>query len=520
MIKNIPATLRQKPYIGGLLLLFFILVIYLPTMNTYLMSDDFEWLSESYGGWQNPAELLKPINNFFRPMVKFTYLLNYTLFKTDAFFYNLCTVLLHLVNVFLLYYLIFNVTRRQTPALLIALLFGSSALYSEVTLWSAGRPDSLLLIFMLASLLTFHYLAEKNRCSLHALIILFALCAAASKESWILLPFLAILFLWLTKQTPLKKALGLTFSLLVLWVIYLGYFILLPKLTGASAFTSYGKLGIAGSLRKSGFLLCKYVGLGKAFTGAPWQLAATAVVLVALAYWLIRRKNRLALWGLAWMLLTIAISLPIYYAPSRYNYLPLVGFWIMIVAWLEHDLKELLQKYKIKPALPLLLIGTPILFYLAHQTIMLQWEIKDYHKRGASHKALVDMLLPVKDQLPHNQPIVFIDLGQRRAVDELVRSVQGYRKLLFVRPQAIWQQVFLAPLVNFIGNPFSELLTPIPNRELDKIFQRDFTALVFIDSGFFISQEYKQKIRDFYEKNRQLPNKVEALRFVPVKENP
>jgi hypothetical protein len=192
----------------------------------------------------------------------------------------------------------------------------------------------------------------------------------------------------------------------------------------------------------------------------------------------------------------------------------------MIVAWGEKDLNALFKKFPIKPGLALLLVGTPVLFYLAHQVIMLQWEIKDYHQRGASHKVLVDLLRRVYHQLPHDQPLVFIDLGRRRAVDELVRSVQGYRKLLFVRQRAIWQQVFLAPLVNFIGNPFSERLTPLPDRELDTVFQHDFTALVFIDNGFFISPQYKAKVRDYYQKHHQLPYKVQVLRFLPVKEKP
>jgi hypothetical protein len=128
------------------------------------------------------------------------------------------------------------------------------------------------------------------------------------------------------------------------------------------------------------------------------------------------------------------------------------------------------------------------------------------------------MYLKVKDQLPLDRPVVFIDSGQRRAVDELARSIDGYRKLLFVRKHAIWQQVFLAPMANFAGDPFSRLMKPIPKTELGAVFQQDFTALVFTDNGFFISDVHKQKIRDFYRRHLQLPYKVQALRFVPAKE--
>jgi hypothetical protein len=149
---------------------------------------------------------------------------------------------------------------------------------------------------------------------------------------------------------------------------------------------------------------------------------------------------------------------------------------------------------------------------------MMQWEIKDYRLRGSLHKALADMYLQVKDQLPVDEPIVFIDLGKRKAVNELARSVRGYQKLLFVREKAIWQQVFLAPLANFLGDPFSRVMKPIPKTELDALMKGNFTTLVFTDRGFFIptTREYEQKVRDYFRQHRQLPYKVQALRFVPV----
>ncbi len=518
MIKNILEILKQKPYITGLLITGFILIIYLPTMNTYLMSDDFEWLNESYSGWQTPSQLFQPINNFFRPLVKFTYLLNYTLFKTRAPLYNASTVLIHLVNVFLLFYLISSITHRITPASLIALLYGSSARYSMVTLWSAGRPDSLLLMFMLPVLILLYKTGEKKPILRHTLVLVFTLCAAASKESWILLPFLAFGLVWLVKPTPLKTTLRSTAGLFVLMIAYVGYFIILPKLSGAAAFTSYASSDTGTAVKKFGNMIFTYLGLAKFSKGAAWEIALIAAALAALTYWLVRRKNMLALYGLTWMLMTIAISLPIYHTPSRYHYLPLVGFWIMTIAWLERDIKDFIKKFKIKPALTLVVTGVIILFITAHQVIMLQWEIKDYYKRGSTHKIVVDMYLKVKDQLPHDHPIVFIDLGQRRAVDELARSIDGYRKLLFVRNPAIWQLVFLAPLANFAGDPFSTLMKPIPKTRLEAVFQQDFTVLVFTDIGFFISDVHKQKIRDFYHQHLQLPYKVQALRFVPAKE--
>jgi len=516
--KNIFDTLKQKPFLTAFFIIIFILIIYLPSLDNYIMGDDFEWLNNSYIGWQNPAELFKPINNFFRPMVKLSYLLIYTFFRAHVFYYNLFTVFIHLINIFMLYYLIFKITSRVPPAALISLLYGTSAFYSEVTLWSSGRPDALLLTFMLPPLIILSNRKKNITWMQYFWVFFFALCALATKETWILLPFLILTFLWIVKSESIKTIFKQTFSLFILLVLYLGYFIVLPKLSGQTAFTSYASAGFDKIIKKFGFIIYKYIGLDNLYTGTFWQVLLIAILLLVLTVWLIHRNNRLALWGLVFMLITIGITLPIDHFPSRYSHLPLLGFWILVVTWLEQDFKSLFKKLKIRDPIAFLIISIPIAFYLANQTIMLQWEIKDYHLRGSAHKELVEMYLKVRDQISHQRPIIFIDQGKRRAIDELYRVNKGYRKLLFPRKDAIWQLVYLSPLANFVGNPFSEKMEPLPEKELDSVFQNPFTVLVFTDKGFHISAFQENIIQEYYERYHKLPPKTQALKFTSIKE--
>jgi hypothetical protein len=519
ILTELSDVLEKRYYLLGLFIGIFILILYLPTMNTYLMGDDFEWLDSVYSGWSNPAQLFELINNFFRSTVKFTYLLNYTLFGTDVVFYNIFTVLLHLINIFLLYVLVFKITRRMLPAALTALTYGVSAMYTEVTLWSAGRTESTLLIFMLGVLIFLDRVGERSQGFWWwVMLVLFILLAAGSKETWVLLPFLAFGFLWIVKRFSFKKSFTSTFILFLLLVVYLAYFIGGALLVGKAPPTSYGNPDIGNIVNKFGYMVYKYFGLADIFNGAFWQFVLLVIVLVGLGYWLIRRKNRLALYGYLWMLMTIAISLPIYYAPSRYHYIPLVGFWIMIVSFLEEEVSRAIKRFRIKKILVILVVGLVLIFYLVYQGIMLQLEIRDYRHRGELHKILAEMYLQVKDQLSADQPIVFIDAGKRNAVVEMSRSVRGYRKLLFPRERAIWQQVFLAPLANFLGDPFTRLMKPLPGTELAAVLNGDVTVLVFTDNGFIIprTDEYEQKVRDYYRQHKELPYKVQVLYFVPV----
>ena len=510
---------ENKPYLPVLLILLFILIIYLPALNVYLMRDDFEWLEESYRAWQNPLVLLQPINNFFRPMVKLSYLLDYTFFKTNVQYYNLTTILIHLVNVFLLYLFIHRTTKKRYLAGLIALTFGTSPMYSEVTLWAAGRPDSILLMFILGVLLRFTHNEEKNvKGPLQfGITLLLTLCALASKETWVLLPFFIFSFFWILKEVPFMTAVKKTSGFFVLLFLYLGYFIGLPILSGTSAPTSYAGFNIIEVIEKFEHLILKYIGMDDVLTIGTRHIVPLIIIvliLAALAYRFLRTKNRVALWGLIWMLISIAISLFIRYAPSRYNYLPLMGFWIMIVAFLDFEVNRLMEKFRIRKQPVLLVIGVVLFLLVSYHVIMLQWEIKDYRDQGEPHRAVVEMYDAVKDRLPRNMPIVFVDFSTRKAVLESAQSVRGYRKLLFVRERAIWQMVFICPLANFAGNPFTELMEPIPAEQLDEVFKGDFTVLVCTDNAFFIKNDEIPRLREFYHVHKKLPYKVEAVRFV------
>lgn len=518
-IKNI---LQQRPALPGLAVILFLFVVYLPNWNTWFQGDDFEWLNQVYAGWKNPAVLFELINNFFRPVVKVLYLVNYTFFGTEALYYNLVTLLIHLVNVYLLYYLIVKVTKRQVFSSFIALTYGVSAMYSESTLWSAGRPESMVMTFMLAAIIPFSQLDRDRETKLPGratgMILLFTFLALGTKETWILLPFLAVSFTWIVQGVSLKQSLRVTMSLFIVLVLYLGLFVGVPMITGTAPFTNYAGVGLGEGIRKFGFLMFKYIGLGNEFSGAVWQYFLILLILVFVVYRFFRTKNKLGLWGLVWMMATIGITLPIYHAPGRYNYLPLMGFWIVVIAFIDYELKWLGQHIKLKKSLSMGILCLLLVFYVAHQVIMLQWEIQDYNLRGSKHKELADMYLKVKNQVRVDRPVIFVDLGERKAVWEMSQEIRGYSKILFVRESAIWQQVYFAPLANFLGSPFTRVLETVPGNELERVLKGDFTVLVFTDQGFFISEVYREKVLDFYRRYGKLPFKVQALRFVSTDE--
>jgi hypothetical protein len=514
---------KVNPHFWGGCVLALIFLLYIPALNNYLQGDDFEWLNSVYQGWQRPGQILEKINNFFRPLVKLSYLLNYTLFGTRVFYYNLFTVLLHLTNLWLLFLLLLRFFGRTLPSVVVMLAFGVSAYYSEVTLWAAGRPDSIMMLFVLGAMLLLarHSFNERGMPpGKHLLLMFLAVGALSAKESWVILPFLALAFLWLIRKIPLKQAFIQTSGLFLLLGLYLAYFVGLPLLRGNAAFTAYGQAGLKVILNKVAFLVYKYLGLGEQYKGSWWQLILVAVFLAIVLFNFIHRKNHPAFFGLFWMLLGIGISLPVYYAAARYNYIPLMGFWIMIVSFVAAEYRIFVQRHEENRRIAAFLLGLPLIFFLVQQVIMLHWEIADYRQRGSLHEQVAHMYVQIKEKIPPDQPVIFVDLGKRQAVFEMADAVKGYKKILFVREKAIWQQMFLSPLANFFGTPFSRMMIPVEEKELFSALQGKATTLVFKDQGFEISPyaDYQNKILEYYVRYGELPYKVQVLRIRTMRE--
>jgi len=522
---KVKEIIDRKPYIIGLLIITSIFVVYFSALDNYLLRDDFEWLNESYGAIENPSILFEKINNFFRPMVKLSYLFNHFFFKTNHFFYNLTTILIHLLNVFLLFILInklgiyLNSNKNRILAITIAIGFGTSPMYSEVTLWAAGRPDSILLAFILSILFMYHKLDNKESFTNtnKLVLLLLTISAAFSKETWILLPFLILSFQIIIKRMKLSNSLKQLVPVLILWISYLVYFIGIPLLNHSNSPTNYSNASIGDSIRKFGFLVCKYFGFNDLYSGKLWEIILIILVLISLSLFFIYRKNRLALWGLSWMLITISISLPIYYAPSRYNYLPLMGFWIMIIGFIFKELEIIVKRTKINKKIIYLLIGTLFILTISNQIIMMQWEIKDYRFQSKPHKELSQMYLEIIDKLPHDKPIAFIDFGKRKTINEATHARKGYIKLLFARKSAIWQLVSIAPLHNFLTDSYDKRMIVVPKEKIKKSLSEDFSMLVFSDSAFKFNNSYRDRLLRFFKVNKKLPFKVQIVKITDKK---
>jgi len=149
--------------------------------------------------WQNILRIFSPVtfvNANYQPITILSYALNHAAGKLDPAGYILVDLLMHLLNVLLVFIFIRKIFRSGFVASFCALLFGIHPMHVESVVWISGRKDLLYTFFYLAStLLYLSYLEKKKGCArLHysASCILFV-CSLLSKSSAVTLP--AVLFL-------------------------------------------------------------------------------------------------------------------------------------------------------------------------------------------------------------------------------------------------------------------------------------------------------------------------------------
>lgn len=193
---------------------------------------------------------------YYRPLVTFSFLLEYKLFGLDPFFYNFTNLLLHLgcgIFVFLILEMLLKSRRKM---FFIAALFMIHTLHWEAVSNIAGRSILLCSLFYLAAF--YFYLLYLNRrkggvfivCSCLAFIL-----SLLSKESAVTLPAAILSYEVLTRRysSALNRVLYITIKITPYFLILGIYFIIRQafQITRVYFWNSFGEmmLGIGTFLR-------------------------------------------------------------------------------------------------------------------------------------------------------------------------------------------------------------------------------------------------------------------------------
>jgi hypothetical protein len=293
----------------------------------------------------------------FRPVTALSYALDRTLWGVGPFGFHLTSVLLHMVNVALLFRLALVITRRARFAFSVAAIFAVHPLATEAVGYVSARSEVLCATFFLAALLAFERALVAPHWKPALLGALFFVLALGSREVAIMLPF--VLLAWdrlLLPGTPTARRRRL---------FYVHLPLIASMLTGGLLRVAvfFGQehgdvAAIARYVLIQARVVWRYVGLlvwpvGQSLVHDVPDLplahpltvmALSALVILGVVLVAVRRVPRVVVFGVAWFILLLLPSsvIPlIEHMAEHRTYLAMIGALFVLVTLAEVALARL-----------------------------------------------------------------------------------------------------------------------------------------------------------------------------------
>jgi protein O-mannosyl-transferase len=319
------------------------------------------------------------------PLTWLSHALDYQLFALNPAGHHLDSVLIHALNVVLLFLLLGWATKRVGPSLLVAALFAVHPINVESVAWVAERKNVLSTLFFFWAIGAYGWYARKPDWRRYLLVAALFAAGLMAKPMVITLPFVLLLLdHWPLNRTTLDETQSglvpsndvprVAFSRLLLEKVPLLFLSAasawLTLKAQRAALRSFGELPLAIRVENAivayGLYLWKMLWPARlafyphSVVALPaWQWILSALVLISVTAFVVtfRRKPYLPI-GWFWFLGTLIpviglVQVGEYAMADRYAYVPLIGIFAMI-AWSLADLadaKKVRAVWRVIPAL-------------------------------------------------------------------------------------------------------------------------------------------------------------------------
>ncbi len=387
--------------------------------------------------------------DYYRPIQTLSYLFDYHLWKLNPFGYHLSSIIIHILNSILVYFLIKILFKDQRLSLLTSLFFAICPLHVSVVTYISGRADLLVTFFTISGLLLFiKFIREYTKLYYFGSLICFIL-ALLSKESALVFPFILLLTYKVYKksndisspqETPLSFVPFFTFAIIYLvlkvtilnfgQVISFNYLdnFLLKLTTFFQIIFAYLKLIF---LPTNLYMQHKIQMANNIFS--PFALLSFInIVFILVIIIKTSKRSKVIFWSLSWFLINL---LPLFFVmfsyQSSYNqgtvmmaehwlYIPLIGFFTFL-SFLIRSLKKIRPVNLIQSALKKIVIfPMALLIFYIFETIIIN---RDY-KNSESLFNKILQYAPDNINARVNLPKFYLEQGN------LDKAITGYTELL------------------------------------------------------------------------------------------
>lgn len=282
----------------------------------------------------------------YHPLTILSLALNYAISGTEAWSYLLFNLLLHVINVMLVFKFIYSISNKKTwVAFLTALVFAIHPMHVESVAWVSERKDVLYTLFFLLSLIQYWKFLQTNKQKHLWFCFLLFVFSLLSKPAAIVLPLVLFLLDYWKQRTFSKKIFLEKIPFLLAAIVFT---IVTLKLQSVTAMSSLDQYPIWVRL----FFACYVTMIYFIRFFIPYPLSSfhpfpppdnlgmavylSPLFMLFLLFILWRfRKNRLILFSILFFLINIIlvmqlISIGFTIVSERYTYVPYIGIAFLI----------------------------------------------------------------------------------------------------------------------------------------------------------------------------------------------
>jgi len=462
---------HKKINTGILLLLIVILVIatFSPTFqNDYTNWDDQAQITENPDIQNLSSQSIVEIFSstyvgMYQPVTTTTYALLHAIFGLNPTAFHSFSLMLHLINVILVFLLISRFTGNKALGLGVCLLFGVTPMQTEVVAWASATSSLLYSMFFLLALLMYIRYVQSGRNVGHYMFSLtLYLIALMSKSAALTLPLVMLACDYFLNRKITKTDLANKIPFLALSVVFGILTIITRKEAGDAlavpeAYTIIDRFFlILFSLTFYIFNLLLPVSLSAFHTYPektgnllPWFYYAYPLLLAGLIFfvWRLKKQRRDIVFGLVFFVLSISVMIDLIpageqYVKERYTYIPSIGVFFSLLIYL-YSLSE--RNIRTKKYVTAAVIALALVFSTLSYARTLTWN---------NSLALWNNVIeknPGCSVAFNNRGNLFYDMGMRE------NALSDYNKAIELRhdyPEAWYNR----GIIHFDDNRFNEAI--------------------------------------------------------------
>ena len=325
------------------------LMSYMPALNNGFVWDDDDYIKNNL--------LIRSLNlkeifstnlmGNYHPLTVLVYAIEYKFFEVSEKGYHAFNLVLHLLNVMLVFFAVFRLSSKSIVALVAALLFALHPMHVESVAWASELKDLMYTFFFLASYIFYMKFLDDKKNRYYVFALLLFLLSLLSKAMAASLPLLLVLTDYFKGQKINTKSLLQKVPFFLLSLIFGFVAVHAQKSSGAVdtasfdigqriVFASYGFITYLVKLALP-LQLCSYYAYpipSKGTIPSYYYIYLFLVAGVVAGAFYSLRKNKKIFFSLGFFTVTVLLVLqllPVGWAimADRYSYIPSIGIFYL-----------------------------------------------------------------------------------------------------------------------------------------------------------------------------------------------